>query len=505
MVLLDMALRVVGGSDVPVGPAAAVVAAVVLALVALALPWPRLSDDWRVALAVADIAVVGVGRLDHLGGTALLVVAPAAWLGFVRGRRGVRTTAVAVALLLVLPGLLYHGLSAGTALSRAVLAWVVSVTIAWFVAGVVEQLRSGREALAHQHRIGEAVLDGVDVGLVLLDADGRYAQINRRHQEFMQVGFPEGHDGRAGGLGEVYREDATTLMGREEMPTSRAMRGEEFDDQLIWIGAERAERRALSVSARTVRDESGGFAGAALAYKDVTDLVRALQVKEEFIALVSHELRTPLTSIHGFTSLVLERDDLPPDAVHQLHVVTRNVERLDRLVGDLLQTAQTERGTVHIERRPTDLAALVAESVEAARPAVDRAGLTLEAHLPERLVTCVDPQRTSQVVDNLVSNAVKYTRPGGRVDVELVLLDHRVDLEVRDTGIGMSARDCHQVFSRFFRSRRVTEQSIQGVGLGLSICKAIVESHGGRIDVESAEGVGSTFRVRLPYDEPPVR
>lgn len=495
-----MALRHVSGAGMRTGPLVATLVVPVLAAVVLLMPWERLSVDWRVGLAVADVAVVGVGRLDAVGGTALLVVAPAVWLGYVRGRRGVLITAVSVLLLLVVPGLAYHGLHTGSALSRAVLAWVVSVSVAWFVAGVVEQLHEGREALALQHSFSAAVLDGVDVGLVLLDAEGRYAQINRRHEEFMRQGFPAGHDGRAGHLGEVYHEDATTPMRSEEMPTSRAMRGEEFDDQLIWIGAERADRRALSVSARTVRDESGGFAGAALAYKDVTDLVRALQVKEEFIALVSHELRTPLTSIHGFTALVIERDDLPEDAVHHLRIVSRNVERLDRLVGDLLQTAQTERGTVQIERSPTDLAGLVAESVEAARPAVGRAGLSLEAHLPERLVVCLDPQRIAQVVDNLVSNAVKYTRPGGRIEVGLTLVDDRVELEVRDTGIGMSVRDCHQVFSRFFRSRRVTEQSIQGVGLGLSICKAIVESHGGRIDVESAEGVGSTFRVRLPYD-----
>nr|WP_237448343.1 PAS domain-containing sensor histidine kinase [Nocardioides flavescens] len=405
-------------------------------------------------------------------------------------------------MLVVLPELLYHRLGAGIGLSRAVLAWVLAVAVAWLVAVVLEQLRSGRGALAHQHRVNEAVLDGVDVGLVLLDEDGRYVQINRRHQEFMAVGFPDGHAGFAGGLGEVFHEDAVTGIERDDMPTSRAMRGEEFDDQLIWIGSERAERRALSVSARTVRDGDGGFAGAALAYKDVTDLVRALQVKEEFIALVSHELRTPLTSIHGFTALVLERDDLPEDAVHQLQVVSRNVDRLDRLVGDLLQTAQTERGTVDVVRRPTDLAALVRDCVEAARPALERAGLSLETHLPERLEVSVDPQRTAQVVDNLVSNAVKYTRPDGRVEVCLGVADGGVELEVRDTGIGISPRDCHQVFSRFFRSRHVTEQSIQGVGLGLSICKAIVESHGGRIEVESAEGVGSTFRVRLPYDAP---
>jgi two-component system phosphate regulon sensor histidine kinase PhoR len=282
------------------------------------------------------------------------------------------------------------------------------------------------------------------------------------------------------------------------MPTYRATQGEEFDDQLIWVGSDPLTRRALSVSSRVVRDEQGRFAGAALAYKDVTDFMRALEVKEEFVASVSHELRTPLTSIHGFISLVLERDDLPEEVVHQLGIVERNVDRLDRLVADLLQTAQVERGLVHLERERTDIAQLVQQSIEAARPAIESAGLHLATRLPEHLVVMVDPQRFSQVVDNLISNAVKYTPSGGGVEVDLSVTHDRVELVVLDTGIGISARDRNHVFSRFFRGQHASRQSIQGIGLGLSITKAIVDSHDGRIEVESEEGRGSTFRVRLP-------
>jgi signal transduction histidine kinase len=306
----------------------------------------------------------------------------------------------------------------------------------------------------------------------------------------------------AGQLGEVYHEDGETLVTRQEMPTYRATQGEEFDDQLIWVGSDPLTRRALSVSSRVVRDDDGRFAGAALAYKDVTDFMRALEVKEEFVASVSHELRTPLTSIHGFTSLVLERDDLPEEVRHHLGVVERNVDRLDRLVADLLQTAQVERGLVHLERERTDIAAIVRQSLEAIRPSVAAHRLTLATRVPEHLVAMVDPQRFGQVVDNLLSNAVKYTPAGGRVEVVLSVADERVDLVVVDTGIGIGARDRNHVFSRFFRTRQASQQSIQGIGLGLSITKAIVESHGGRIEVESEEGRGSTFRVRLPLDVP---
>ena len=113
--------------------------------------------------------------------------------------------------------------------------------------------------------------------------------------------------------------------------------------------------------------------------------MRALEVKDEFVASVSHELRTPLTSIHGFTSLVLERDDLPDDVVHHLGVVVRNVDRLDRLVADLLHTAQDERGFLYLDRGRTDVAALVRQSLEAARPAIEAAGLNLAIRVPNHL------------------------------------------------------------------------------------------------------------------------
>jgi len=379
---------------------------------------------------------------------------------------------------------------------------VLAVVASLVVATIVARVRGGQETIVLQRRVGEAILDTVDVGLVLLDGQGRYTTVNRRHHDFMRLAFPRGHDGVAGQLGEVYHEDGETLVQHEDMPTYRATQGEEFDDQLIWVGSDPLTRRALSVSSRVVREESGRFAGAALAYKDVTDFMRALEVKEEFVASVSHELRTPLTSIHGFTSLVLERDDLPDEVVHQLGVVVRNVDRLDRLVADLLQTAQVQSGLMHLDRERTDIAALVRQSLEAARPAVESAGLSLTSRVPERLLATVDPQRFSQVVDNLVSNAVKYTPPGGRVAVDLSVTDARVELVVVDTGIGISVRDRNHVFSRFFRTRNAAQRSIQGIGLGLSITKAIVDSHGGRIEVESDEGDGSTFRVRLPLDAP---
>jgi signal transduction histidine kinase len=499
--LLDLALRAAGSHELRTGPLVGLVLVPVLWVLTALVPWQRAPRWWGLVLVVLDFALVGLGRLDPLGGSALLVVVPALWLGFVYGVRGAVLTGVCTALLVIAPGLAYIGAS-GINLSRSVTTTVLAVAVSLALAVVVKRVRRGQETIELQRRVSEAILETVDVGLLLLDGEGRYTTMNRRHHDFMRLAFPDGHAGRAGQLGEVFHEDGETLVQHEEMPTYRAAHGEEFDDQLIWVGSDPLTRRALSVSSRAVHDDDGRFAGAALAYKDVTDFMRALQVKEEFVASVSHELRTPLTSIHGFTSLVLDRDDLPEEVVHQLGVVVRNVDRLDRLVADLLHTAQLEHGLVHLEREDVDVAALVRQSLEAARPAVERACLDLVSTVPERLVARVDPQRFSQVVDNLLSNAVRYTPEGGRVEVDLSVTDDRVELAVRDTGIGINSRDREHVFSRFFRTGNAARRSMQGIGLGLSISKAIVESHGGRIEVESEEGRGSTFRVRLPIEVP---
>jgi two-component system, OmpR family, phosphate regulon sensor histidine kinase PhoR len=277
----------------------------------------------------------------------------------------------------------------------------------------------------------------------------------------------------------------------------------------MWVGRDPLTWRALSVSARSVRDEQGQFVGAALAYKDVTDFMRALRVKDEFVASVSHELRTPLTSIRGYVDLLLERDDLDSNHRAQLEVVARNGERLSRLVDDLLDTAWVNGGSMEVLRDRHDLSEIVRASVEAATPAAVGAGVELELDAPPTLTALIDAGRIAQAVDNLISNAIKYTPSGGRVEVRLGVDGGRIEICVADSGIGIQAGDRNQLFTRFFRARHAEEQSVQGVGLGLSIAKSIVESHGGRIEVDSEVGRGSAFRIRLPGErgpsEPTVR
>jgi len=496
---IDVGVRVAFGSwfGFVCGPGFALMAAPLLLVLGLAVPWDRLDPRMALVLPVADIAIVGASRLAPEGGNGLLAVFPALWLGRQWGRVGAAVAGAATVLFMVLPGAIYTDWDP-LQLSRTLFIALVAVVTALAVADGMEQVRAQADTIEHQRRVSQAIFDTVDVGLLLLDRDGQYVGMNRRHQEFMALGYPAGHAGRAGQVGEVFDVDGRTPMPRDQMPAIRASAGEEFDDVRMWIGSDPATRRALSVSARVVRTETGAFAGAALGYTDVTEFMSALKVKDEFVALVSHELRTPLTSIVGYVQILEEDDAIPAHAVEQLRVVHRNAERLRRLIGDLLDTAQRDGSPMPINRTSADLASIVAESVEAARPVADSAGVELVVSAPEGLPMSLDAQRIAQVVDNLLSNAIKYTEPGGRVTVRLGTDGRWVELQVADTGIGISPADCERLFTRFFRTDDAARRAVAGAGLGLSITKDIVESHGGRIHVESEVGRGSTFRVRMP-------
>jgi two-component system, OmpR family, phosphate regulon sensor histidine kinase PhoR len=520
LVLADLSFRSTGDLTVdhalrdPSWPLAGLIVVLVAQVLASFTPWSR-TPAWVIAaLPLLDLAALGMLRLNPEGsGSGILAVVPVVWLVWQFGLRGAVVSAVACVGLLGVTSLLYFGLD-GATLSRSLLDPLVAALAGGVVWSLIATARQGRadadrrgdelaraiEQLGHTRAFADAIFESVDVGLVLLGKDGEYLAVNRRHQDFMELAFPEGHAGKAGQLGEVYAEDGIRRFAKHEMPSYRAASGEEYDDIRMWVGSDPLTRRACSVSARSVRDADGNLVGAALAYKDVTEFLRSMGVKDDFVAMVSHEFRTPLTSIHGYVSLLLDEEDrLQADDVHYLKVVARNTERLHRLVSDLLSSAQSDGRPMELERAPTNVCEIVHASVESARPAAEAKDLALTMEMPTYVRIMVDPQRFAQVVDNLVSNAVKYTQEGGEVCVTLTAFDDHIELAVADTGIGIDPADRDRLFTRFFRARDAEERSIQGVGLGLSITKKIVETHGGRIDVESSEA-GSTFRVWLPLD-----
>jgi two-component system, OmpR family, phosphate regulon sensor histidine kinase PhoR len=172
-----------------------------------------------------------------------------------------------------------------------------------------------------------------------------------------------------------------------------------------------------------------------------------------------------------------------------------------RLVADLLFAAQVHAGQLTFGKTTIEVAEIAAQSVEAARPLAAEKGIELDLEQSPLPPLEADPARLAQLLDNLVSNALKFTPAGGQVQVRAFREDGRAVLEVEDSGLGISPEEQEHLFERFFRARAASERAIQGTGLGLSIAQAIAEGHGGTIAVKSAEGVGTTFRVELPLGE----
>jgi PAS domain S-box-containing protein len=264
-------------------------------------------------------------------------------------------------------------------------------------------------------------------------------------------------------------------------------------------------RVQVAVTAR--RDAAGEVEGFLFVATDVTDERKQAKMKDEFVNLISHELRTPLSSILGYTELIGDDDEHPLSAEQSKYLATveRNAQRLLRLVSDLLFTAQVESGRFSLQEKAVDLQSVIFASIETATPGAEARNVRLAlANSKDAILVWGDPVRLGQAVDNLISNAVKFTPIGGRVAVTLGLTggdDGEPDtalIAVSDTGIGIPADEIDRLFSRFFRASTATQFAVPGVGLGLTITQAIAAAHHGRIRVASTVGEGTTFTFELP-------
>jgi signal transduction histidine kinase len=361
-------------------------------------------------------------------------------------------------------------------------------------------------ARAHSRQLAsrnQTLLDANLDGIRLTDLDGRVTAENGRWVALMQdfVGLPDGDP-----IYESQWDLCEYVADMTSAPDAYRRNIEEIrDNPLVKLEHE----IEFAKTGRTVRRftapliaENGSVAGRIFTLREVTDERQLQRLKDEFVATVTHELRTPLTSIVGFVELLLsgEAGVLTDDQRNFLGIVERNSARLLHLVGDLLFVARLEAGLLELERGEVNLDTLVAESVEAARPAADQGKITVEFAPAGVPLLDADAVRLAQLVDNLLSNAVKFTPPGGHVEVATALRGDTTILTVSDTGIGIPNAEKDHLFQRFFRASSATGVAIPGTGLGLSITKAIAEAHGGSIAASDRPGGGTTFTVELPLN-----
>jgi signal transduction histidine kinase len=361
------------------------------------------------------------------------------------------------------------------------------------------ELELAERELRRQASITAAVLDATPDGIRLIDPGGDVLLTNPALDRLLgSVGW--GSQVRTL-FDEAERFAETTSDPERFKAALRAVRSDPLlivEDEYEIAGAGRS---FIRYSAPVLGGPDAEVQGRIFVHREVTTERRAERAKDEFIALASHELRTPLTSICGYLEIVEDGDlgYLTAEQLRVLSVIHRNAQRLLRLVDDLLVVARADVGQLGLALEVVDIAEIARECVQGAGPAAEERAIRIGERVEEGPIAVRgDRARLAQVLDNLISNALKFTPSGGRVQVSVRRTGDQAVLEVADNGIGIPLEEQTRLFERFYRTSQVIAAATPGTGLGLAISKMIVEAHGGRIEVDSEQNAGATFRVSLP-------
>ncbi len=348
-------------------------------------------------------------------------------------------------------------------------------------------LREKIERLADEQAKVRTILDGMIEGVVALDDRGRVLLLNPGARSLF--GVEDTAEGRS--FLEVVRQKGLLDLVDEVRASGAPARHElELGPPVNRVVAARGAPLGLGP----------GAAGVLLVLHDVTELRRLERVRSEFVANVSHELRTPLTCIKGYLETLL--DGALDDRAHArrfLEVAGTHAERLDRLIDDLLELSNIESGRVTLSPMRLDLGDVVTGVVAMFERQVSQKDLAIERSVTPGLAVRADRDRLVQILVNLLDNAVKFTPEGGRIGVDArPAPEGRVEVRVRDTGIGIPSTDLPRITERFYRVDRTRSREIGGTGLGLAIVKHLVQAHGGELRIESELGHGTTVSFTLP-------
>ena len=374
--------------------------------------------------------------------------------------------------------------------------------------GLVEQAAVAIGKASEERRaarlaaVNTAVLDATSFGVAMYDRRERTVVVNRQMREMAAViGMPIGGDmvERGRRMSELA-VDPDGLMAEVE-------RVKQDPNHTVRVELHHEESGRWFI-ARTdaVRDADGGLLGRIVTYRDTTQDHEIQRMRDEFVATVTHELRTPLSSVVAAVDLLEdETDDPTPGQQHWAGMIRRNVDRLLRLVDDLLTVARAESGEFTLNPGPTDLATIADDAAASIRATADAKGVRVEVDTTSAPLRA-DVTRIAQACDNLLANAVKFTPEGGVVRLRVAPAAGAATavLEVADSGVGIPPEERERLFERFYRTSSATRGAVPGTGLGLTITTAIVEAHGGTIRIEDGIDGGTAFVVVLPVAGPPT-
>jgi len=350
----------------------------------------------------------------------------------------------------------------------------------------------------------EAVIRNTADGIAIIDHQRRVVDFNPALEQL--TGWP-----REKALGVSCSE---VLHGRNAGKDSLCEKGCPFslaasqDDSLLVehsITTRDGRQLDVQISYGLIRDEAGEVSRVIAVVRDISKQKELERLRSEFVSTVSHEFRTPLALIKGYIATLLRQDLALGDETRKrfLRNTDEAADRLSRLIGELLSVSRIEAGRLELELQPLDLGELVTEVLERLR--LEASHCQLVAQLPPQGLTVqADSDKVERVLLNLLTNAIKFSPEGGTVTVEVQWTEAPpgVLISVTDQGSGIPSEHLDRVFDKFYQAGDDLVKKTDGVGLGLYICKSIVEYHGGRIWVESTPGEGSTFKFTLPQDGP---
>jgi PAS domain S-box-containing protein len=486
--------------------ATAVTGIILLSLVALAVPWASVASAWVLVLPFGDLICLSFMALASDLRTGLLWMFPTIWIGTYFSLIVLATGLATIgASLLVVWSLSQTNIS----LVRLSLILVTATFIGLSAHLAARRNRAFRELLRRQagrlrattRRAARSeartteLLNALEEAIAALDSTGALVTVNQAFAELFGVSPLDltqpprsvEYDGTEG-----------SPIPERDRPVNRAARGEEFSDLRVWIFGADGTWRDLAVTAKRL-GETDGPSGAAsvLIARDVTDIAAAQRDRERLTAIASHEMRHPLSAILGNAELALDNDDLSDTTRDRMEIIHTSSEQLLQLIAGLRADAKTSPDRRAVERGPVDLKPVIVGSVDSFAATADAAAIAIASRVEPQLLVQADAFRLRQVFDNLMSNAIKYTGEGGRVVVSGLRVADGVRVSITDTGIGMSPREVQRAFEPYFRAEGARGIA-PGTGLGLSISREIVEQQGGRLEVHSRLGEGTTFALTLP-------